>query len=425
MTCALTQDSVFEDKYVHKLVCSRPKRGLLLLLVTGLMVSALCAGCGVDVVGDEPPLQTLYNPVGMTLHPTGKYLYVVNSNFNLDYREDRGGTVVVIDTDTLEIVPGGTVQIGTFGGDIKLNTPSDGEPTRAYVAVRGNGSVTAIDLTENGAKLRCKGGTLTEDCQIPTEREDPFGVAVASFDVNIDGADTTVDFVAVAHLLGGDLTGLTIPGDQIEGFDRSAASLVAGANDIARSPRNGQFYVTSRFENAVVAFRPVLGPDGELAGVFETATVPISSAPPLSGLDSRGIAFNGDGTMAFVANRGPDSLLFLDAGPTNAETGSGTRNEIVDVLPMPSQPSEIAVVNVGERELIYVSSFADESLTIVDPQARAIIGTIDLIAEPYDLVVDQGRHKRLYATLFNQDAIAVIDIDETSPSFNQMTAVIR
>lgn len=394
------------------------------------VVLTLLSGCGAEVIGEDPPKGALYTPVGMALHPEGRYLYVVNSNFEVTFREDRGGTVVTIDTDTLETIPEATVQIGTFGGEIALNTAPEG-PTRAYVAVRGDESVVALDVEPEGRGLNCGGSSDGLACRIDTERPDPFGVAAATLEVDIDGQPTPVDFVAVAHLLGGDVTGLSVRGAQsvrsttAGRVSRSSTSLIAGANGIARSPRSGQFYVTSRFENAVVAFRPVIGPEGELAGVFETALVPINSAPPLQGLDSRGIAFNGTGTMAYIANRGPSSLLFLDTGPTDTETGSGTVNEIVDTLLMPIGPAEIAVVDFGDRELLYVSSFNDETLTIVDPKTRAIVGSIEMLAQPYDLIVDQARHQRLYVSLFSSDAVAVIDIDPDSPSFNQTIAVIR
>lgn len=396
-------------------------------LLMATVASAMAwSGCGAEVVGDDPPLDRIFDPVGIALHPSGRYLYVVNSNFDLDYREDRGGTVTVVDTDTLGVIPGSTVQIGTFGGDIALNAPPGGQgPTRAYVAVRGDKSVTALDLSEDGSALSCQGDTLSTRCRIPTSNEDPFGLAVASFDLEIDGQSTAVDFVAVAHLLGGDITGLTIRGESLDGFSRSNADIAVGANDIARSPRTGQFYVTSRFDNDVKAFRPVIGPRGELSGVFETASVGIDNAAPSGGFDSRGIAFNASGTMAFVANRGPDSLVFIDVGPTDPETGGGTRNAVVDVMLMPEDPAEIAPVEIDGRELLYVSSFSSKSITVVDPVTRAIVGNVELSSSPYGMAVDQLRHRRLYVSLFSEGAVGVVDIDPASPSFNQMTAVIR
>jgi YVTN family beta-propeller protein len=414
----------FEDFHVDGFTGNAPTG--LTRPVALFMVLFLATGCGVDFIGEDPPKGTLFDPAGMALHPSGQYLYVVNSNFDLGFREDRGGTVVVVDTDTFEIDPEATLQIGSFGGEIALNSPEGGEPTQAYVAVRGDRSVVALKVEEGGRRLKCTDSSpLTSRCAIPTVNRDPFSLAVTTTQAVVEGNQVSVDFVGVAHLLGGNVTGLSVRDGDVESTSRVSAALVSGANDIALSPRNGHFYATSRFSNAVVAFRPVIDTDGSVAGVFETGEVFIDSAPPSGGFDSRGIAFNEAGTLAYVANRGPSSLVIIDTGPEDLETGAGTRNKVVDILLMPSQPSEVVVVQVGDKELVYVTSFEDKSITVVDPEVRAVVDVIELSAEPYSVAVDQTRHKRLYTTLFSANAVAVIDIDPASPSFNQVTAVIR
>ncbi len=393
------------------------------------VVLACCAlvSCGVEVQGPEPPRDRLVYPVGLALHPSGSFLYVVNSNFDVAYREDRGGTVSVIDTDRLEIIPDAGVQIGTFGGEIKLNSPPDGGPTRAYVAVRGNRTVTALDIEGGGALLRCRGEALTEACQLRTVSDDPFGLAVVT--QAVDGPEAgplLVDFVAVAHLVGGNLSGLAVRGEgSATSVTQLSAPLVSGANAINVSPRTGQLYATSRFTNTVVAFRPVLGLNGELEAIFQTDEVAIESAAPFNGLDSRGIGFNRAGTMAFVANRGPNSLIFVDVGPVDPVTGTGSRNQVVDVLPLPSAPAEVLVSEVGGRERVYVTSYASQLITVIDPVSHAVLETIDVPGEPYGMVIDAVRHKRLYLSLFNSNAVAVVDLDPESPSFHEVVAVIR
>ena len=383
-------------------------------------------GCGVEVQGPEPPTDRFVYPVGMALHPNGRYLYVVSSNFDVEFRQDRGGTVSVVDTDRLEIVQAGGAQIGTFGGDIALNSPGGGAPTRAYVAVRGDSSVTALEIEGGGGQLRCKGASRSAACQLPTGSDDPFGLLVDSTVVSDPVAgEVPIDFVAVAHLVGGNITAFAIKGDDAKNNSRVSAPLVAGAYAIARSPRTGQYYATSRFTNTVVSFRPVYDATGAIEAIFELDEISIDNAAPFSGLDSRGIAFNNDGTMAFVANRGPNSLLFVDVGPTNLENFSGSRNQLVDILPMPSGPAKVEYINFGDTERVYVSSYADELIVVVDPASHRIVQTIDIPGKPYTMVVDQVRHQRLYVTLFNANAVAVIDIDPDSPSFNEVVSVVK
>ena len=387
---------------------------------------ALAAACGVEVEGPDPPMDTIYEPVGMALHPSGDYLYVVNSNFNLSYREDRGGTVVVIDTDTLDVLDSGTIQIGTFGGDIKLNAPAEGGPTRAYIAVRGNRSVTVLDLEDGGARFNCPTDSprRSSTCQISSTNDDPFGLAVTTFPAVVNDQTIEVDFVAVAHLLGGDVMSFTLKQSLIDAVPVSA-TLTSGANAVELNPRTGHFYATNRFDGSVVAFRPVLDLDGDVAAIVETGTVAIENASPYSGFDSRAIAFNNDGTEAYVSNRGPNSLLFVDVGPSDLNSNTGVRNRVIDLMPLPREPAELLSVDVGDRELIYVAAYEDSLITVIDPVTRTILHTIEMPGEPYDMVVDQVKHQRLYVSLFLENAIAIVDIDPASPSFNQVTSVIR
>jgi DNA-binding beta-propeller fold protein YncE len=382
-----------------------------------LLLSLLStAACGVDVIGDDPPLDQVYDPVGLTLSPSRESLYVVNSNFGVVYRQDRGGTVVRIDTTTLDIVKASTAQIGTFGGQIELN--ADGNT--AYIAVRGDKTLTVLDIDDDG-DLSCRGNQVsTSPCRIPILGDDPYSVAVQS------APGARMDLIAVGHLLGGSVTVVSVDGGEVATAQSVPARLGAGATDIAISPRNSNFYSTSRFDNEVVGFRPVTNPEsGHVEAIVETAGINIIRAAPFSGFDSRGLAFSTDGEEIYVANRGPDSLVVLDVGPTDVERGTGSRDRMVDQVTMSSEPSAVAVAYVGGRHLVYVSSYEDERILVIDAELRAVVDRIDVDGRPYEMAVDDEVHNRIYVTIFEAGEIAVIDINPESPSFHAQTGVIR
>ncbi len=128
--------------------------------------SVLFAGCCVlfatscnnQAPGIAPDPNNIHYPVGVAVHPSGKFLYVTNSNFDLAY---TGGTVMVFSTEetktvvvdragiktelkTLEQLKGSTVSIGSFAGQIILNRAG----TKAYVAVRQDRKTDSpIDLS--------------------------------------------------------------------------------------------------------------------------------------------------------------------------------------------------------------------------------------------------------------------------------------
>ena len=98
------------------------------------------ASCSLNEPGVEPPNRAIYFPIGLALHPDGRYAVVVNANFNLSY---RNGTLSIIDLSQLpvdgmeagadRIVKEWTRTIGTFGGMARFNANG----TRLYVTVRG------------------------------------------------------------------------------------------------------------------------------------------------------------------------------------------------------------------------------------------------------------------------------------------------
>ena len=107
---------------------------LFLVCVLGLSVSA----CSEEFEGLSPNPVQIHYPVGLAVHPTGKFLYVANSNFDLAY---TGGTVMVFDTTeveppegkkisirgvptdwkTLNILKNSTVEVGSFGAEMVMN----------------------------------------------------------------------------------------------------------------------------------------------------------------------------------------------------------------------------------------------------------------------------------------------------------------
>lgn len=155
---------------------------VLLLLIVPLGCFVNCTNTSKGVSPD--PTQ-LHYPIGIAVHPSGKYLYVSNANFDLAY---TGGTVMVLDTQenktaifdvdgvqtelkTLTLNKEATVEIGSFAGQIVVNQAG----TKAYVAVRqdkkSNSPIDVssiitlnIDTSKTGkGHLSCNEKTLSKD----------------------------------------------------------------------------------------------------------------------------------------------------------------------------------------------------------------------------------------------------------------------
>ena len=66
---------------------------------------------------------------------------------------------------------------------------------------------------------------------------------------------------------------------------------------------------------------------------------------------------------------------------------------------------------------MYVTSFADQLVTVIDPVSLSVIGTIEVGDGPHhiDFMLNEAGELRGYVTLFNDHAIGVIDLDPRSP----------
>ncbi|MEC9400453.1 MAG: hypothetical protein VX475_22690, partial [Myxococcota bacterium] len=63
------------------------------LSAAAALLIALFVGSGCEPYQEPLPKRDRLNfPVGLALHPSGDYLYVVNSNFDSRYSPEYGGT---------------------------------------------------------------------------------------------------------------------------------------------------------------------------------------------------------------------------------------------------------------------------------------------------------------------------------------------
>lgn len=370
--------------------------------------------------GLEAPTDEIYFPAGMAIHSTGDYLYVVNTNFDVRYGVERGGTVVVVDTNTLQILPESTVKIGSFAGRVVL---SENE-RHLYIAVRGDNSVTQLEVSEDGRSLSCLGGNDGLRCRYQNLTEDPYAVAVESHNMNLAiGGETDVDLILVTHLVSNSVTAISLkdldPTTQV----RLDEDLTAGGSAMARHPRTGYYYLTGRFDSHVRIFWPYIGWEGEITGLFMLGSIPIRN--PAGDYDARDIDFSTDGNRAYVSARRPGAILVLDTSPSDPLTGGGSRDEFIGQIDLDNGPEELVVIEEEGQDNLYIAEYGSDSVTVVDPVNEIVVDRIRVGNGPTAFAVDQVRHNRLYVSLFNEDAVGVVDIDPESRRYRMTVAKIR
>ena len=201
----------------------------LLLAAALVMTALLIGGCITEKPAVEAPKEIIHFPIGVAVHPAGRYAVVVNANFNQAY---KNGSLVVIDLKTFEIIPKWTIPIGTFGGEVIFNHSG----TRMFVSVRGvfeaqdgypeeeDNVVLSFDIDPDKTLGDPSGGSF-----IKTGSRHAIEVSSAPFGLAADFNDR---YIYVTHITNGEVTVLE---DAIGKFtDEDEISLAARGERLRR-----------------------------------------------------------------------------------------------------------------------------------------------------------------------------------------------
>lgn len=458
-------------------------------LAAVLAVALVATSCGKTSTGIEHPTDRLHFPVSLAADPSGDYLYVVSSNFDVRYRT---GSVSVIDLETLSLLPDTTIGVGSFAGEIALYETGDSEhPLVGYVPAREEGALYWFDVTkdENGRpSLSCsdeppEDATAIEECdgahvvdsvarkRLPADDEgltdeelaelgdrkvqlnvgrDAYGVqVVAQKDGRAVHTLVTNPRSGRIHIFrvdGGVPIDPEVPGQPAaadpEGLWEAesrlgepvfveSVSVGGGAFAIDVSPSDGFVYSTNKFANLVVPFRldTIADPDGEPRTWTEVNELSAFTLPSPAGTGeyARDILFSADGERAFVAYRNPSSVVVVDTSHDDDGTAANRYIATVDVGIGASSMALAASGPLG-AEWLYVVSFWDERIYVIDTADLTVVDIIEVAGGPYDIVTveapERGRFQA-YVSVFERDAVAVIELDRANPFFHQVTAYVR
>jgi hypothetical protein len=474
---------------------------LFRLLLTACLLGAGCHW-SLDDPGTEPKPYKLYFPTGLAIDPAGRYLYVSNANADLRY---GGGTVQVVDTARFEaavaafradptpcpagiiddrcacrfdpldpsvvdcaetiqppsgplvplfLVPNTTVKVGNFAGEVRVRRTSvDGAADtkrRLFVAVRGDPSVTFIDVDTagfQGADTRpgalacftdrasvtnrpgynaatnvttgapgCDADHLiqTYECvgqpsctattmQLPPE---PFSMTL---DEGVRGDGTPYARLVLPHLASGQVTLIDATSDDATHAVQSVSTSFFAADGSGRhgafalAPRDpgtpgSLWYLTSNLQPTIATFRIA-----DFDVVVPSVTFSVGGAFA-TGNDVRDVAFEPGGLRAFLTANNPPSVVVLDTAiKQNAAARGQPNNQVVDIIDVCQTPSHMGVRraivpgapgtpgNNGRlRTQIFVVCFLSNQVMIVDPDLPAVSDTIIVGRGPNDIAFNFG-----------------------------------
>lgn len=407
------------------------RRGAVAAAAWWLTAAAgLAAGC-LESRGIDPPTDRLFFPTGMARTAGGRYLLVANSNFDLKY---NAGTVVVIDLARVDaaiaecsgccrqardegsfLVPDATVVVGSQATDLVVS-PDGG---RAYVTVRGNASLTWIEIDEAAAD---GAGVLScfQDGWAGSRRCDGRHEVVRTGDVWVPAEPYVVlaleDWVLTGHVDSGDVALFDVREGRTPAVVRILDQFPEGVNGLARHPSGDWLFVVSRDSSRIYPFTVAM--ESRHAGEGPA----VSSAPAIAvtsnsgGADCRSLVFSPDGTRAFVANREPPSVVVFDSTP---RPDGSPAFALLATIELGNGPSKLAVQPLPEGGyLVLAVCFNAEQIFVIDPDLLAVVRVLPTGVGPHAIVAD-AEARRAYLANFGESTVWVLDFDPRSPHYGR------
>jgi len=378
-----------------------------------------------------------------------------------------------------------SVRIGAFAADVtavrlyadkRQVDPLPETKGRVLIPVRGDASLTYVDFTEGDRSitLDCGGGAAKSgsSCTPPfhvgpdanannrglTLEGEPFSVSVAKWapvvpapaddNGNPPSGDPRASggLAAVVHQSTGDVSvivhaqlagapgtprlAFTLNGLPPGGTSIAALDIVEGVS--ATRPFTPRFIVTNRAQASVSIVSFVRDKAIDDRGFLVLSdVVPINTNS--AGWDSRGVVVDppSEGETrpirVFLSNRQPASLIIGNIDPVTK------RLHFYENVPLPIGPARLtrAVINGVDGKphtRVFVASFDARSLVSYDPDARKVGNVLDVGRGPYALAVAPSKaatEKNLgFVANFSDSNIQVIDLDPTSPLFEQVVLTL-
>lgn len=290
-------------------------------------------------------------PVGVAITPNGQYAYVTDAGTD---------TVDVIDTDVNDAAYNTyntivrTIAVGSEPVNIAI-TP-DGQ--YAYVVNRSSGNVNVIDTATNT--------TVGSPIAVGSA---PVGVAITP-----DG-----QYAYVTNLGSGTVSVIATATNPMHPNSVVATVTVGGNPGLVAITPNGQYaYVPNESLDSVsvIDTAPVTAAAATITAT--AATITATAATVSVGTFPVGVAITPDGTTAYVANAGSNTVSVIK---TSIDTSTDTLTATATTISDPSFDSPVGVVMAPDGTRAYVMNY-----TPSPPALSGTPGTVSVIATATDTV---------------------------------------
>lgn len=382
------------------------------------LLGSVTPGC-INFEADPAPLDRFKTPVAALVHPNGQYAYVLNSNFDVEFLADRGGSVSVVDLETGSILAEGSLRVPSFGARMAFGgDPS--APDRLFVTTRGGNELAVLELSAAGDAVRCGSARDARNCVVRGPGRDLTGLVWLD---RVDEGQGPIDLVAITTL-GGTLSLFGIP-EVLDLTTRVDTRGLDGGIALARSPFDGSLYVGGRFSGRLLQVSWATDAVGRPAAIFPVGAVELALVPTNRGLsfaEVRDIVHSEAAEQAYVVTNTPRGISIVDL----REDADGERpiNVVADRISLTERTGNMVSAIVDGRERLYVALPDVDRVAVIDTGLRRIVDFIDVGDRPAGLALDPTG-LRLLVTHFGDDSIALVPLDPAAEGYHSISVEVR
>ncbi|MBU1220339.1 hypothetical protein KKF34_14740 [Myxococcota bacterium] len=408
-----------------------------------LMALLLLNACAKETPGIDPVETEIFFPTGLLLKENT--LFVTNGNSDLKY---NGSTISALDfqeilsmlenplekagcypdpeniseflCDLTSDYVQTTLRTGNFAGYmIAANHPGTDFDYRLYVSVRGDPSVTFIDVSvDNDGKITCMDcgngcdDSFPRDCKRSNRIEPDDALYSDPFRFHYDSSR---EIIVVSHLSEAALTVIDNAVDPpmvsqvLENVFTENSVGYAGGFSMA-SVGNDRFFATNAYGPEIMSFSFVDADPIDFIIPSSNYYLQAPWGPFEYGAEARGMVVSSDGNTLYSTVRYPPLLLAHDLTPDENHLPS---MDLLGAFEIPMQPSLIKTSSIAfGYELIYIANFSIGQITVVDPVQGKVIENIDAGSGPSDFIfVEEPEFTGIISANFGEGTISFIKIE--------------
>ena len=353
------------------------------------------SSCATDPLSEATPKDELNFPISIELSKDENSLFVANTNFDLHY---QNASLNLIDLDSKKIVENTTILTDSFLGDIAI----DYDKNLLFTVSRENSKLYMVDISES-KKLKCGGEKCDESHILELDIDAP----------NYLTLDTDKSILYIGHRNDGMISVVSYKDPLklkiLKQFEID--KFLGDISGLIYSKADDKIYVTSNYSSFLHIFRPLFDYYGRISKIEYFDKVRISNRNITITPSSESIAIY------------KDQILVGTTAPTGISILSRYNDDYKFTKALTTMGAPVKIKCVEEDNICFLALYDSKSISIIDPETQLVIDNIYLKKRVYDFTYSLKR-KELYATLFLENSVLVIDMDKESPSYLKIKEVI-